>query len=295
MKRFFYLTALLIALLATVAGCGSSGSGGSTSQNATAAALGQLLTQTAVAAEANAQAQAQTTPTVAAADAAVTVQAQATEQVLSADQTRVATDGQADADAAATATRLAPIQAELAGYGVDPAAGQLAWIHPSVTIQAEGYLQYDYANMFAATVAEDFVMSADITWNTRFGTTGCGFVLRTDGREDEQFNQYLVIATRGASGRVGFIIMENGTVKDDEITDIYANGIDPLFEWENDTTNRLTVVARGNTFTIFTNGTNIGEVTPSVQYERGFVAFVALNESGDTTCHFDNAWLWLMN
>jgi hypothetical protein len=295
MKRHFYLTVFVTALLAALVACAQSGSSNGGSQNATVSALGVLLTQTAVSAEANAQAQAQATPTVAAADAAVTVQAQATEQVLAAGETRVAADSQTALDAAATATRIAPIQAELASYGVDPAAGQLAWIHPPVTIQTEGYLQYDYANMFAATVAQDFVMSADITWNTRFGTTGCGFVLRTDGREDEQFNQYLVIATRGAQGRVGFIIMQNGTVKDDEITDIYANGIDPLFDWQNDTTNRLTVVARGNTFTIFTNGTRIGEVTPSVQYERGFVAFVALNESGDTTCHYDNAWLWLLN
>jgi hypothetical protein len=55
------------------------------------------------------------------------------------------------------------------------------------------------------------------------------------------------------------------------------------------------VVGQGNTFTIYTNGTKIGEVTPSVTFDRGFTAFTALNESGDTTCRFDNAWLWLLN
>lgn len=294
MQRYFTLIALLTVIVASVTACGNSASSNSDSQNATVAALGQLLTQTAVAAKANVETEAEQTPTIAAADVAVTVQAQATEQVVAAGQTRVAADAQDAEVAAATATRAAPILAELPSYGVDPAAGRLAWIHPPVTIQTEGYLQFDYANMFAATVAEDFVMSADITWNTRFGTTGCGFVLRTDGNDEGNYNQYMTIATRGASGRVGFIIMQNGEVKDDEITDIYANGIDPLFDWQNDTTNRLTVVGRGNTFTIFTNGTQIGEVTPSVQYERGFVAFVALNESGNTTCHFDNAWLWLI-
>ena len=29
-------------------------------------------------------------------------------------------------------------------------------------------------------------------------------------------------------------------------------------------------------------------------FEKGFIAFVALSESGTTTCKFDNAWLWLI-
>jgi hypothetical protein len=88
--------------------------------------------------------------------------------------------------------------------------------------------------------------------------------------------------------------MEDGNAITDEITDYYANGIDPEFEWQNDTTNRMVVVGRGNTFSIYTNGTLLGEVTPSVAYDRGFIAFVALNESGYTRCHFDNTYLWLL-
>jgi hypothetical protein len=222
------------------------------------------------------------------------IQAEATSAIAAA---TVASETQAEQqNLAATATEqaLAPIRAELASYGLDPNQGILGWVHPPLTIQTEGYMQYDYGGEYLSTVARDFVLAADITWNTRFGTTGCGYVLRSDGAE-ESYNQYMVIATRGASGHVGFIIMVNGKVRDNEITDIYANGIDPLFEWQNDTTNRMVVIGRGGTFQIFTNGTFIGEVTPSVFFERGFVAFVALNESGDTTCMYDNAWLWLLS
>lgn len=195
---------------------------------------------------------------------------------------------------AATATAVTPILAELPNYGVDPANGEVAWIHPPVTIEATGYMTYTYANRRIATLVEDFVISADITWNTRFGTTGCGFVLRSDGNE-EGYDQYIVLATRASSGAVLFTIMEDGDVKTNEITNINAGGLDPAFEWQNDTTNKMTIVARGNTFEIYTNGIKLDEVTPSLAFERGFVAFVALNESGTTTCHYDNAWLWLIN
>lgn len=187
----------------------------------------------------------------------------------------------------------APIRAQLPSYGVDPSQGRLGWIHPPVTIFVEGYQEYAYENQKLATVARDFVLSADITWNTRFGTTGCGFVIRSNG-DEEAVDQYLVIATRGALGHVGFIVQQDGEVIRSAFEDIYAYGIDPEFDFHNDATNRLTVVGRGDTFTIYTNNTLIGEITGGYNYLEGFVAFVALNESGDTTCHYSNAWLWLL-
>lgn len=266
------------------------GIGGGSDQDATVEALSQSIDQTATAAGVQEETQVDVNPeeTVAA------IQAAATEQVQVEEATLVAVATTDTGAQSATQEALAPIRAELPTYGIDPNQGALGWIQPPITVQTEGYLQYDYGGDFLSTVARDFVLAADITWNTRFGSTACGYVIRSDG-DEEAFNQYLVLATRGAQGHVGFAIMQEGEIKDDEVTDIYANGIDPLFEWQNDTTNRMTVVGQGNTFTIYTNGTKIGEVTPSVAFDRGFTAFTALNESGDTTCYFDNAWLWLLN
>jgi hypothetical protein len=112
----------------------------------------------------------------------------------------------------------------------------------------------------------------------------------------EAGDRYFAIATRGGSGRVLFGVQLDGNLVLDDSEDIFANGIDPLFEWQNDTTNRMVVIGRGNTFSIYTNGTHLGDFTPeSAFFERGFVAFVALNESGTTTCTFTNAYLWLIN
>ena len=276
-KRYIWLLLCLGIALALVA-CGEETGG----QDATAEALGQAVIQTATAQAAGAVDQGEVVATVEA-------EATAQEQQVAATQVAVATE--VSLEQAATATAVAPIEAELLSYGIDPAAGQLGWVHPPVTIHVEDYLGFDYANQFLETVAADFVVAADITWNTQYGSTGCGFVVRSDGNE-EAFNQYLIIATRGAEGHVGFIVMRDGEVIVDESEDIYANGIDPLFEWQNDTTNRLVVIGRGDTFTIYTNGTMIDEITNEGGPDKGFVALVALNESGYTTCNYDNTWLW---
>jgi hypothetical protein len=271
---------LFLCLVLALAAC----SANSSDQEATADALGQSVVQTATARAAVSVDQGQTV---------ATVEAEATAQGQEVAATQVAVATEVSLEQAATATAVAPIEAELRSYGIDPAAGRVGWVHPPVTIYVEDYLGFDYANQFLETIAADFVVAADITWATQYGSAGCGFVVRSDG-DEEAFNQYLIIGTRGAEGHVGFIVMRDGEVIVDQSQDIYANGIDPLFEWQNDMTNRFVIVGRGDTFTIYTNGTKIGDITTEGGLEKGFVAFVALNESGYTDCQYDNAWLWLL-
>ena len=131
-----------------------------------------------------------------------TVQAQQTKDAEAAQQTQAALDALSAEDAAATEQAVAPILAELPIYGVSPADGRVAWIHPPETLEISGYLQYDYKNRFAGTVATDFVVSTDITWDTSGGLAGCGFALRADGNVDA-LNSYLAIASRGGNGTCG--------------------------------------------------------------------------------------------
>lgn len=277
-----------------------------------------------------------------------TAQAEATAFGQSVEATLAAQSALSAEDQAATATAIAPILAELPTYGVDPTAGRVGWIHPPVTLEVEGFMQFDYINNFIATLASDFVVSADITWDAIGAASGCGFVLRSDGNE-QALNQYLTIMTRVASGHILFATMAEGEVVTGQ--DIFAQGFDPAFDWQNGATNRLTVVGRGNRFFIYTNGSFIGEIDPGAPpltpnlppepqrpadetdaqamatflqqqaefeivkeqieadfrarrralanadttFERGFIAMVALSQSGrKTVCQYENAWLWLM-
>ena len=277
---------------------------------------------------------------------AQTSQAEATAFSQSAAQTQAGSGSDAQT---ATALAFAPILADLPRYGVDPAEGHIGWIHPPVSLDASGFHHFEYVNYFIGTLAQDFVVSADITWNTVGSTSGCGFVLRSDGNEIA-LNQYVALITRVASGHFLFATMSKGEVVTGR--DIYAYGRDKSFSWQNDATNRLTIVGRGNHFWVYTNGTLIGEVDPSAPppqpiippepekpanqsdaqamalylqqkaeheavilqikadyaaqqrafnsadtvFDRGFIALVALSESGrSTVCKFDNAWLFLID
>jgi len=228
-------------------------SGGLDAPEMTAQALGQSISLTATAgagSSLDAQANLQTAV------------AQGTASAASAAATQAAAAGQDAAAIAATATAEEPIRAELSKYGINPAYGRVAWVHPPAALSVTGYLQHDFVNDYIGTVAQNFVLSTDITWDTKTGLAGCGLVFRSNGNK-ESLSQYLVIATRGANGHVVFNSMLDGELQN--AIDYYANGIDRNFNSQNGSTNRLTVVARGNTFTIFTNGIQVGQAVAGDQ------------------------------
>ena len=322
MRRKINLVVHLLIMVGIVSACGQ-GSSGDSAQDATLEAISAAVRETATAAAAG-----KLNPNA----SIETAQAEATARNQSFAATQAAQEVLSDEAKAATQTAFAPFVADLPKYGVDPSQGRPGWIHPPVTLEIDGYLQYDYLNQFVATVARDFVISSDITWNTQYGTSGCGFVLRSNGNK-LALDQYMAIVTRGASGHVVFTTMSQGDIVSGR--DMYAYGKDPNFNWGNDVTNRLTVVGRGLTFSIYSNDTLIGEVDPTAPvtlpgippvpnvggavqaavatqitadyqarqreaanaekaFERGFVALVVLSESGRSLCTFNNTWLWLI-
>jgi hypothetical protein len=68
----------------------------------------------------------------------------------------------------------------------------------------------------------------------------------------------MLIATRFANGRVIFTAVADGELAN--IHDFYPKDADRSFQWQNDTTNRIAIVARDNLIEIYTNGTKIGEI-----------------------------------
>jgi hypothetical protein len=219
---------------------------------------------------------------------------EATEEAAQLAEVAAAEAAAVEAAETERAATLEPIRAEVATYGVDPSAGNLGFIHPAISIEENDFEQVDWKNQNLLTVARDFVLAADVTWNSAFAESGCGFAVRSDG-DEENPSQYLIGLTRGAQGHVLFAEQVAGEVDLNLVTDIYANGIDPQFEWQNETTNRIAIVGRGQEFTIYSNGTRLGTINGQAGFEEGFVAFFALNRSGGIRCDFDNAWLWRMN
>lgn len=190
-------------------------------------------------------------------DELATAIVRATEQAILVYGTQTAVALLNDASRLATATAIAPVVAELPRYGVDPASGYVAWLHDPVSIELQGYQQTGYANDYQSVTAVDFVMAADVTWNTRNSASGCGFMFRSSA-DTNQPSQYIVLISRVASGQMAFLGMAEGKISNFRV--FYPSGRDKAFDWKNDATNRLAVVARGKYVDLYTNGEWIGQV-----------------------------------
>jgi len=178
-----------------------------------------------------------------------TAQAQATQVAQQAQATLTAQQTLQALQADVTAQAFAPVVAELPYFGVDPATeGHPGWIHPPLTLKAEGYHTYTYGNDYPQTVVRDGVLSAKITWDTKYGSGGCGFVLRANGDEQAP-SQYVVLMTR--SGQLFFTVFKDGELANLRV--IFIRAKDNQFDWHNGATNQLTVVLRNDQISLYTN------------------------------------------
>ena len=157
----------------------------------------------------------------------------------------------------ATVTAMAPVVAELPRYNVDPADGYVAWLHQPAVIDLNGFSQTGFANDYPQITAKDFVMAADITWNTKNSLSGCGFMFRSNG-DQKKPSQYMVLITRTATGHAGWLALMDGEVSN--FREYYPKDQDKSFNWFNDSTNRLAIVVRGDLIDLYTNGTLIGQI-----------------------------------
>ncbi len=260
MKNRLFLVPLciLLGLLVMLQGCNFTSSESSDNRISTVQALETSIAGTVTAA---ASPPASTPPVVQVQPTAPEPQ---TEVVQATQEVQVSTipidTGATQAALSATQAALAPIQSDLRSMEWILLRVQLGWIQPPLHLEVNQYHGQKFDNKFPMVIAQDFTMSSDITWNTQYGGSGCGFVFRSNGDQASP-SQYMVVATRLASGHVFFAVMAQGEMM--IVKDFYANGIDPRYDANNGATNRLAVVGNGMTFSVYTNGTKLGDVNPN--------------------------------
>jgi hypothetical protein len=249
-KKTSYSKRLVIVLSLTVLslliqGCGTDAKSGSA--DATGTALSQAIAGTATAEKADASG----------AGGLATAEAEATQQSQDISATQTAQLADRDEHQLATATVSAPIVAELPTYGLDATSGEVGWIHDPLTLEVSGYQQMTFGNDFMNIIGKDFVLAADVTWDTQYGDSGCGFMFRSNG-DQQKPDGYMLIASRFANGRVVFMALADGEFAN--LRHFYPKEVDRSFEWQNGTTNRITIVARDNILEVYTNKVKIGEI-----------------------------------
>jgi hypothetical protein len=278
-------------------------SGRQTDREATVAALGELVVKTATATAGD---------ELSSQDLLATAEAAATEAVATI--SAVTTQAAASAATAAAIAAIPPepqpagtpppppgdslpeaIAVELSLYGVNPLAGDLIWLIPELLLEGEGVQQLQAQDLPAVLPVQDFVLAADIVLGTE--STACGFGLRAADLAQLR-DQYLLLIDPSGSGQLVFQTWQNGALTPNEREGVLIadpTTFDPQFNLTPGSTNRLTVVAIGQTFSVYSNGLLVAEFVPVTELAAGLVTLSGISEAGTAVCQFSAAWLWQFN
>lgn len=195
------------------------------------------------------------------------------------------------ANAAATQKveeELAIIYEALEEVGFDSTGGHLQW-------QQEGAFDLRITGGSVNTRDEaggnheyrDFIVHFKITWDTE-GWAGCGMIFRSE--KDLRNGYQYIFNTLRFSGSPGWQVAlerygdfitatSGGTRYTDEIN------------VDNGSSTTYTLVAEGNILTVYINGKHSSTTTIGSRTE-GYFGYYAWQQSGVTTCTFEDVWVW---
>lgn len=187
---------------------------------------------------------------------------------------------------------LEELKTLLADTDIPYQKGHLAWQKKDsldVTLTEPGGTYDDIAK---GIKADNFILKSDVTWTTT-GIVMCGALFRSE-RDFENGAQYAFLFLR-LSGLPGWDIEFHnfGQYKSNVTGRVrFASALD----LDNGATNQFVLVAQENKFTVYINGVRQGQFTDDSKLaSNGYLAFVALEDSGKSTCAFKNTWLWVLD
>jgi hypothetical protein len=182
---------------------------------------------------------------------------------------------------------LAAIDETLALFGFSTASGSLGY----VGTEPIDLSVVNFATIVFEPIAEDlefsnFVISIDVTWDSTSGLAGCGLIFRSEP-ELVGGAQYMFRTLR-LSGLPAWTVekWDFGQFQS-QLRSEPNNAID----LDSGSTNNFVLIADGTTLTIYANGTRLTGLTIS-QLTTGRMAVITWQESGETTCLYDNYWIW---
>ena len=203
-------------------------------------------------------------------------------------------DATATAEAQATASAasvLDELDKLLGESDVPYKDGHLAWQQPeTIAINMAGPANV-FQELDSELTAGNFVLKSDVTW-TASGLIFCGVIFRSepDIARGKHY-QFLYLRLSGAPGWA--IEFHNfGRFQNSPSGVKFSDALD----LDNGATNQFILIAIDNEFTLFINNTRQGRYFDnSSQRSEGMFAFIALQDSGQGSCEFNNSWVWSLD
>jgi hypothetical protein len=184
------------------------------------------------------------------------------------------------------------IREDLDRIGQTLPPGSLGWVQDEdVSLEMNDYNSYYYQLIDESLEAKDFILKSDITWNSTGGLMTCGFYFRSEANVEEG-KQYLFSMQR-LSGLPDWRIayLQYGMYQRNITGWRAASAIDQ----GQGATNEVILHVVDGEYTLYINDQRIGTFYDySVQNDEGYLAYYGDQESGESTCSFENSWIWLI-
>lgn len=200
----------------------------------------------------------------------------------------------ATAQAYATATVqavISDIDKSLQKFELSADTGRLGFLHDPVTVKVNTYGEEKHESDFPETTFKDFVLQTDVTWNSKTGIAGCYIIFRSepDNIDGKQYRFFMMRLLNNPlwdfeyyhlnrfQRSVSQGIQETGALLSSQ-----------------DSTNTITLIVQGSKIAAYANGERLGIFNDS-KLTEGSLAFGVFQESGETTCTFENIWVWSLD
>lgn len=168
--------------------------------------------------------------------------------------------------------------------------GSIGWVQDQeVSIDVQG-LDWQVDPFAADVIAGDFVLYTQITWETD-AWPFCGILFRSDGRGG--YGDWYEFDILRFSGLPAFGI---SYYKDGTFINYPSDKwrFSSFLDLDDGATNEIVLAAQDNQFKVYINGNFEGQYYDwSSRLSEGSFLFSVYQESGNTTCTFDNSWIWL--
>jgi hypothetical protein len=186
---------------------------------------------------------------------------------------------------------LALIAPKLEKLGFDLESGRLIHFSQSkVSLSVDSYMADDH-KMILEKPIQDFIMQADVSWKSSSGLAGCGIVFRAEEDLERGANyQYLMMRLSGAPAWD----IQHYNYGQYQYSLLPFTQFTPAIDDRQNAINTITLIVRGDTFKSIINTTKGNDARDNGLTEGG-IALLAWQESGETTCTFNNVWIWRLN
>lgn len=204
-------------------------------------------------------------------------------------------DAAATKAAAATqqaASLLPKIEPVLEQYNLFTDSGSIGWVQEKpVELYIDTYGTLISDNLTPPNQEfSDFVLSVDVTWSSKSGLAGCGLIFLADKKLDygEQYRFYTMRFSGLPAWDVEFFNYDEfkysvtGGIR-------FNNAINLL----DDSTNNYVLIHKDRVLTIYANGTRLG-IADITSRSKGIIGIFSYQESGKTSCVFENTWVWAL-